>query len=229
MLNRKRVKRRDGFTLIELLVVISIISLLISILIPSLRKAREQARDTQCLSRLRAVFIAHAQYINDHNFFPPLNNEEDDGAWQYNYLIHDGQNFANNFGPLVEDTRSLEYIRQLFCPVQTDPYHSLSTQVNPWPIQPPFKTRSSYGRRYHLSGRSLSDFRATIAFAADVLHLPSVIRTAHKDGVNAVYTDGHARWVKDPGLLTDNELSNPFDIEGNEIMEDIWDVLDEAN
>lgn len=229
MVNRKLPQSRRGFTLIELLVVISIISLLISIIIPSLRKARQQARDTQCLSRLRAVFIANAEYIHDYKFFPPLNNQEDDGTWQYNYLIHDGQNFANNFGPLVEDTRSLEYIEQLFCPVQTDPYHSQATLVNPWPIKPPFKTRSSYGRRYHLSGRSLSDFRTTIAFASDVLHLPKVIGTAHKDGVNAVYTDGHARWVQDPGLLTDNELSHPFEIANNEIMEDIWDVLDEAN
>ena len=57
---------------------------------------------------------------------------------------------------------------------------------------------------------------------------PEVVLTDHKTGVNAVYSDGHVRWVLDPGILTDNELAKPFDSRDNGIMEDIWDVLDEA-
>ncbi len=53
---------QDAFTLIELLVVISIITLLISILLPSLSRAREQAKSVHCLARLHEYGTALASY-----------------------------------------------------------------------------------------------------------------------------------------------------------------------
>ena len=63
--------RRAGFTLIELLVVISIISLLISILLPSLSRAREQAKSVHCLARLKDMGTALEIYTNIFDSPPP--------------------------------------------------------------------------------------------------------------------------------------------------------------
>lgn len=62
-----------GFTLIELLVVVSIIALLISILTPSLSRARQQAKGTVCLARLSEFMKGIVAYTHDNQYqLPPL-------------------------------------------------------------------------------------------------------------------------------------------------------------
>ena len=65
--NRNRPHSNGGFTLVELLVVISIIALLISILLPSLRRARDQAKSVKCVAHARGLAQAGLSFSNDHN------------------------------------------------------------------------------------------------------------------------------------------------------------------
>lgn len=60
-------KKKKGFTLIELLVVIAIIALLLSILMPSLRKVKQIARDVVCRSNLKQWSLIWAMYTNNND------------------------------------------------------------------------------------------------------------------------------------------------------------------
>jgi len=65
-------RRGHAFTLIELLVVVAIIALLVSILLPALRSAREQSRRATCASNLRQIGLAYYNYATDSGgHFPP--------------------------------------------------------------------------------------------------------------------------------------------------------------
>ncbi len=76
--------RKRAFTLIELLVVVSIIALLISMLLPALKGAREQAKQTVCLSNMKNMGLAVQMYVQSNRDAFPLSRDHggfQDGGW----------------------------------------------------------------------------------------------------------------------------------------------------
>jgi len=79
-------RRIAGFTLIELLVVISIISLLVSLLLPSLSAARDETRRTVCLAMLRSVGTANEMYAGEFpDWYIPQRHYKADGVTTINW------------------------------------------------------------------------------------------------------------------------------------------------
>jgi prepilin-type N-terminal cleavage/methylation domain-containing protein len=72
---------RAAFTLIEVLVVVAIIALLVAILLPSLSRARAQARMVQCQTNVRTLVNAFILYANDNGGRFPGNREDEYADW----------------------------------------------------------------------------------------------------------------------------------------------------
>lgn len=89
---------RRGFTLIELLVVIAIISLLISILLPSLSAARERSRSVICQTQLRELSRSAFMYTNDNTVFPPCVDNYTASGWNSNKFGLDWLGIGDQFG-----------------------------------------------------------------------------------------------------------------------------------
>lgn len=116
-------KSRVGFTLVELLVVIAIISLLASILLPSLNRTKEQAMNVVCAANLRQIGIGFHLYACEHaEQLPPLKDAEwhsDPGKWWYELLAESCLPAGRGHADMDSQVRGC-YMGVWRCPVVQD-------------------------------------------------------------------------------------------------------------
>lgn len=105
------------FTLIELLLIVAIITILASILLPALGKAKERARRIECVGNLRQCIIATASYANDYEGLAP-------SYYQGPYM---GQSWRW-LGFLVKGNYLKSYMAGL-CPVELENPRSINPQL----------------------------------------------------------------------------------------------------
>jgi prepilin-type N-terminal cleavage/methylation domain-containing protein len=108
-------RKTQGFTLVELLVVIGIIALLISILLPSLQKARTQAKKLQCMNNERQLLTALIMYTNDNNGVFPC---DADKAGNKGYMDND----STPWNPYAVELNPWWAVDANWVPLPTSPY-----------------------------------------------------------------------------------------------------------
>lgn len=154
---RAGAKRRAAFTLVELLVVIGIIAILIGIMLPVLRRARESANKAGCLSNLHQIGLYLLQYQSQFHGRIPIYITP---AYANKTVYHANVNDYTGLGLLVPANiapkSGSESARVFYCPgtvpVSTayhfnyvDPANPAAS--NPWVGRPGYSTRITYSLR----------------------------------------------------------------------------------
>jgi prepilin-type N-terminal cleavage/methylation domain-containing protein/prepilin-type processing-associated H-X9-DG protein len=134
--SRRGQDHSTGFTLVELLVVIGIIAVLVSILLPAMGRAREQARRTQCASNMRQVGLAVINFAGTNRgimpTFNPITYRQSPGSGQtYNPGFWDNETLVD---PLRKFGLQTSFLR---CP-SGDIYADLADATNTIPDEIPY-------------------------------------------------------------------------------------------
>lgn len=96
-------RRRDGFTLIELLVVIAIVTLLLSVLMPALKNAKELGKRAVCLNHTRQLTISWKMYADDYDGLIPQSNVGDSSFTEYGWVAPAAGNTPEEQIESIED------------------------------------------------------------------------------------------------------------------------------
>jgi prepilin-type N-terminal cleavage/methylation domain-containing protein/prepilin-type processing-associated H-X9-DG protein len=205
---------RHGFTLIELLVVIAIIAILAAILFPVFAKAREKARQTNCLSNVKQIMLGILSYAQDYDEMLPFcaNGNFPD----FVYLLWE----LNGLSPLRPYIKNAQIG---ICPSDHSatagygwnyPHASYRTDLG-WGFSLTDYNDPSAAMMFLDSKRCVWIYCPTcIAYGGIARPSPDdpdlYVSDRHNGGANCAYVDGHAKWQRRSFILSIGADSQAF-------------------
>ena len=221
------------FTLIELLIVVAIIAILVSIMIPSLGKAREMSKRAVCMSNMRQMYLAEKLYEKDHTNKMALGYNT--GQLQMNYIYVRKSNRINQglLGLYTGDNSGF-----LYCPSHEHLQHKIDTSKNPWDVTTTGSLRTSISSAPLIkyddnTGVAMTkvfstELDAEFSLFADILS--SGNRLSHlKEGANTVKAAGNGKFINfDTQMDTYLEtLKGSFTSSKNALFTSMWTYFSE--
>jgi prepilin-type N-terminal cleavage/methylation domain-containing protein/prepilin-type processing-associated H-X9-DG protein len=157
----------SAFTLVELLVVIGIIAILVSVLLPTLSRARESANRISCMSNLKQVATAMFMYTEEnHGWFPccaVFGNGLGYGAgvdypgmptgwngWPEDWVVWRGRQPSDKFlGSIAKYLGNPGSGKIMICPSDDTSYRKILNGVGYYPYSYAMNSYLSFGTVYH--------------------------------------------------------------------------------
>lgn len=228
-------KTRRAFTPTELMFSIGMLALLISILLPSLARARELSKRTVCSSNLRGIGQACYIYAQDGDLFPMRTVPRTDGAvtyWAYRHKrppVDATPNPTADLWMLVRTNNSTP--RQFICPSTDDRPDPASDVLAYFDFASGVNLSYAYQYMHHENRPALrTSDDPTLPLAADANpYIKGGIRAkpasdrksatrgnsanhTDREGQNILFVDGHVDFLKAPdaGVPGNSDVPAPF-------------------
>lgn len=203
---------RHGFTLIELLVVIAIISLLVSILLPSLQKAKELAKATVCLSNQKGMGLAAQYYFEDSGgslwtpgWYVMATWDTDTTSWWDRLASYGGFTTRSDGWPYWDNWPEAH---AWFCPETAGMIYSYAyryyqmEKLKVDAIQDMSRKPLFSEFTYWVFGAWIAEYQAGCDFL-----------NPHSEGNNFLFLDLHAEWV--PEQVDEDGNENYFELDNS--------------
>ena len=189
---------RTAFTLVELLVVISIIAVLISLLLPTLKGVKRQTRVVSCLNNQKQIGIGLMVYVSESNYrFPTPRSIAVTQIWNPATEVPDSGNRQN----LIEIAGSTTSSELYFCPFLVLDGYSPDSSTDP---------SSPYARHFECALNGICGVGYNMFFlAGDAWHSFNFSGNPDLDG-NGV-ADRPAPGYSNAAVMADHNTVNPGD------------------